>query len=121
MLEREQTLKAEVQEAKDQSELLEFRVLELEECQEKEKVTTLRKLSFLHVGFYQIKTTGAASQTRQDIGTETDWEVIDSGCSSLRHSRSSSVTTELEEYNNQKPDFGVNIEIKHDHYVWQQN
>ena len=43
MLEREQTLKAEVQEAKDQSELLEFRVLELEECQEKEKVTTLRK------------------------------------------------------------------------------
>ena len=38
VLEREQTLKAEVQEAKDQSELLEFRVLELEECQEKEKV-----------------------------------------------------------------------------------
>ena len=42
MLEREQTLKAEVQEAKDQSELLEFRVLELEECQEREKVIKLR-------------------------------------------------------------------------------
>ena len=42
MLEREQSLKAEVQEAKDQCELLEFRVLELEECQEKEKVIKLR-------------------------------------------------------------------------------
>ena len=42
VLEREQTLKAEVQEAKDQSELLEFRVLELEECQEREKVIKLR-------------------------------------------------------------------------------
>lgn len=41
VLEREQTLKAEVQEAKDQSDLLEFRVLELEECQEKEKVIKL--------------------------------------------------------------------------------
>ena len=42
VLEREQSLKAEVQEAKDQSELLEFRVLELEECQEKEKVIKQR-------------------------------------------------------------------------------
>ena len=42
VLEREQTLKAEVQEAKDQSELLEFRVLELEECQEREKVIKRR-------------------------------------------------------------------------------
>ena len=42
VLEREQTLRAEVQEAKDQSELLEFRVLELEECQEREKVIKRR-------------------------------------------------------------------------------
>ena len=35
MEEREERLKTEVQDAKDQSELLEFRVLELEECQEK--------------------------------------------------------------------------------------
>ena len=42
VLEREQTLRAEVQEAKDQSELLEFRVLELEECQEREKVIKQR-------------------------------------------------------------------------------
>ena len=73
------------------------------------------KLSLLHVyvGFYQIKTTRAeGSKTRQDIGTETDWELIDSGCSSLRHSRSSSVTTDLEESHSQKSDFGVNREIK---------
>ena len=64
--------------------------------------------------FYQIKTTRAdTNKTRQDIGTETDWEWIDSGCSSLRHSRSSSVTTDLEESHNQKSDFGVNTEIKH--------
>ena len=35
MEEREERLKTEVQDAKDQAELLEFRVLELEECQEK--------------------------------------------------------------------------------------
>ena len=35
MEEREERLKSEVQDAKDQAELLEFRVLELEECQEK--------------------------------------------------------------------------------------
>ena len=35
MEEREQRLNTEVQDAKDQAELLEFRVLELEECQEK--------------------------------------------------------------------------------------
>ena len=69
-----------------------------------------------HIGFYQIKTTRPDSgNSRQDIGTETDWELIDSGCSSLRHSRSSSVTTDLEESHNQKSDFGVNREIKQSH------
>ena len=78
--------------------------------------TQIGKLSFLHVDFYQIKTTRADSgKTRQDIGTETDSELIDSGCSSLRHSRSSSVTTDLEESHNQKSDFGVKREIKHYH------
>ena len=119
VLEREQTLKAEVQEAKDQSELLEFRVLELEECQEKEKVR-LRDWKLILPAclcrFYQIKTTRPDSgNSRQDIGTETDWELIDSGCSSLRHSRSSSVTTDLEESHNQKSDFGVSREIKQSH------
>ena len=38
--EREERLKAEIREATDQSELLEFRVLELEESQEKVNQTT---------------------------------------------------------------------------------
>ena len=87
--EREQTLKSEVQEAKDQAELLEFRVLELEECQEK------------------VKTSRPEGKMRQDIGTETDSDLIDSGRSSLRHSRSSSVTNDWEESQIIKPDFGV--------------
>ena len=46
---------------------------------------------------------------KQDIGTETESDLIDSGCSSLRHSRCSSVTAELEDGQGQetKSDFGV--------------
>lgn len=107
--EREQTLKSEVQEAKDQAELLEFRVLELEECQE--KVVRVQYENCNDVTCCQIKTPVSLpdSKLRQDIGTETDSELIDSGCSSMRHSRSSSVTTDFEESQNYKSDFGVNI------------
>ena len=104
--EREQTLKSEVQEAKDQAELLEFRVLELEECQEKVRRQTGLE-TCVHVLFYQIKTSRPDGKLSQDIGTETDSDLIDSGRSSLRHSRSSSVTNDWEETQNFKPDFGV--------------
>ena len=45
MEERELRLKTEVQDAKDQAELLEFRVLELEECQEKVRIAVFKNLN----------------------------------------------------------------------------
>ena len=84
MDERETRLRSEVQEAKDQAELLEFRVLELEEAQDKQ----------------------GPGREFKDIGTETDViDMIDSGCSSMRHSRCSSV----EEFRESTSDFGVSI------------
>ena len=51
MDENESRLTSEIQEAKDQAELLEFRVLELEECQDKvreaiKKRVSIRKSSY---------------------------------------------------------------------------
>lgn len=88
MEERESRLNSEIQEAKDQAELLEFRVLELEELQDKNTKPPSKEDEC------QLK----------DMATETDLDLIDSGFSSLRHSRSSSVTTELDEV---VSDFGV--------------
>ena len=49
------------------------------------------------------------------MSTETETELVDSGCSSLRHSRCSSVTTEMEDGHHGdkeiKSDFGVNKNI----------
>ena len=90
MDEREKRLKAEIQDAKDQAELLEFRVLELEECQDKVK--------------NEVR---SEEKSKHDIATETDTDLIDSGCSSLRQSRCSSVTNEFEEQADIKQDFGV--------------
>lgn len=88
MEERESRLNSEIQEARDQAELLEFRVLELEELQDKNTKQPSKEDEC------QLK----------DMATETDLDLIDSGFSSLRHSRSSSVTTELDEV---VSDFGV--------------
>lgn len=78
--EREGRLRSELQDSKDQAELLEFRVLELEECQEKAQP----------IQALQVKD---MKQT-VDTGTETDTELIDSGCSSIQHSRCPSVATD---------------------------
>merc|ERR1719309_1487211 len=67
---------SELQDSKDQAELLEFRVLELEECQEKTQPSP--------VTLKDMKQT-------VDTSTETDSELIDSGCSSIQHSRCPSV------------------------------
>eukprot|EP00092_Neocalanus_flemingeri_P060393 GFUD01072374.1.p1 GENE.GFUD01072374.1~~GFUD01072374.1.p1 ORF type:complete len:2138 (-),score=539.44 GFUD01072374.1:426-6839(-) len=75
--EREGRLRSELQDSKDQAELLEFRVLELEECQEKTQPSQVRDMK----------------QT-VDTGTETDTDLIDSGCSSIQHSRCPSVATD---------------------------
>jgi len=80
--EREGRLRSELQDSKDQAELLEFRVLELEECQEKAQP----------IQALQVKD---MKQT-VDTGTETDTELIDSGCSSIQHSRCPSVATDEE-------------------------
>ena len=113
MEEREERLKSEVQDAKDQAELLEFRVLELEECQEKVNLLIpidKQKLQFKHLCILQTRFGKNGEKDKQDIGTETECDLIDSGCSSLRHSRCSSVTTELEDGHHgqeSKSDFGV--------------
>jgi len=78
--EREGRLRSELQDSKDQAELLEFRVLELEECQEKAQ-------PILGSQVKDMKQT-------VDTGTETDTELIDSGCSSIQHSRCPSVATD---------------------------
>jgi len=78
--EREGRLRSELQDSKDQAELLEFRVLELEECQEKAQP----------IQALQVKD---MKQT-VDTGTETDTDLIDSGCSSIQHSRCPSVATD---------------------------
>ena len=50
--EREGRLRSELQDSKDQAELLEFRVLELEECQEKVSINiNLKKESFIYLNF----------------------------------------------------------------------
>ena len=50
--EREGRLRSELQDSKDQAELLEFRVLELEECQEKVSINiNLKKESFIYPNF----------------------------------------------------------------------
>jgi len=77
--EREGRLRSELQDSKDQAELLEFRVLELEECQEKTQPSP--------VTLKDMKQT-------VDTSTETDSELIDSGCSSIQHSRCPSVATD---------------------------
>ena len=77
MEERESRLNAEIQEAKDQAELLEFRVLELEEIQDK-----------------NVKSCKEEECESKDMATETDLDLLDSGFSSLRHSRSSSITAD---------------------------
>jgi len=79
--EREARLRSELQDSKDQAELLEFRVLELEECQEK-----VQQPNQLLVGREMKRTV--------DAGTETDTDFTDSGCPSLQHSRCPSVTTD---------------------------
>jgi len=78
--ERDGRLRSELQDSKDQAELLEFRVLELEECQEKIQPSQGPQVK-------DIKKT-------VDTGTETDTELIDSGCSSIQHSRCPSVATD---------------------------
>jgi len=78
--EREGRLRSELQDSKDQAELLEFRVLELEECQEKTQPIQVAQVKDM-------------KQT-VDTGTETDTELIDSGCSSIQHSRCPSVATD---------------------------
>ena len=79
--EREARLRSELQDSKDQAELLEFRVLELEECQEK-----VQQPNQLLVGREMKRTV--------DAGTETDTDFTDSGCPSMQHSRCPSVTTD---------------------------
>ena len=49
MDDRETRLRSEIQDAKDQAELLEFRVLELEECQE--KVTKILEFCYILIQF----------------------------------------------------------------------
>merc|ERR1712106_972382 len=78
--EREGRLRSELQDSKDQAELLEFRGLELEECQEKTQPIQVAQVKDM-------------KQT-VDTGTETDTELIDSGCSSIQHSRCPSVATD---------------------------
>merc|ERR1711971_990861 len=71
--EREERAKAELQDSKDQAELLEFRVLELEEGQERQEKEDRAQTS--------------------EAATETDpVEIIpDSGCVSMQHSRAPNV------------------------------
>ena len=95
--ERDGRLRSELQDSKDQAELLEFRVLELEECQEKVEIKSKNE-GFPDTKHFQIQPSQGPQvkdiKKTVDTGTETDTELIDSGCSSIQHSRCPSVATD---------------------------
>ena len=78
-------LKSDLQESRDQVELLEFQVLELEEEINGLTKYTLSTNSVVDVG-----------SITEDI-MNTTFGSADSGCSSLEHSRSSSMSLDVEE------------------------
>ena len=64
--EREGRLRSELQDSKDQAELLEFRVLELEECQEKVNININLKMRVLFtLNFLDAAHSGSASQRHE--------------------------------------------------------
>ena len=60
---------------------------------------------------YQLQTNKVLDETKttHEVATEVDTDIIDSGCSSMRHSRCSSVTNDHDELLDMKSDFGVSI------------